>query len=86
MLPDKCSVLEHNRHCPNPPEFVMSVLTESGEYMVGVTCRRHREHVSEKLSALQKQGRIPAGTISFSELKAVGTDCIRGDPDDLIHL
>jgi len=86
MLPIRCSVRENGKDCLNPPEFVISVLEEKQEYMVGVTCQKHREKVSAKLKNLQTGGKIPNGKIKFTELKAVGTDCIRSDPDDLIQL
>ncbi len=86
MLPNRCSVREGNKDCFNPPEFVISVLEEKQEYMVGVTCQKHREKVSAKLKNLQTRGKIPNGKIKFSALKSVGTDCIRSDPDDLIQL
>jgi len=54
--------------------------------MVGVTCQKHKDQVSEKLIVLQREGKVPKGKINFSELKAVGTDCVRSDPDDLIQL
>ncbi len=86
MLPDRCSVKEKGKDCVNPPEFVISVIEEKGEYMVGVTCQHHKEKVSEKLKILQNEGKVPRGKINFTELKAVGTDCVRSDPDDLIQL
>ncbi len=85
MLPDRCSVKEKGRDCVNPPEFVISIV-DKDEYMVGVTCQKHKKAVSEKISILQEQGKIPTGTINFSELKPVGTDCIRADSSDLIQL
>jgi hypothetical protein len=54
--------------------------------MVGVTCQKHKDRVSEKLIILQNESKIPKGKIKFSELKSVGTDCVRSDPDDLIQL
>ncbi len=86
MLPIRCSVREKEKDCFNPPEFVISVLEEKQEYMVGVTCQKHREKVSAKLKNLQTVGKIPTGKIKFSELKSVGTVCISSDPDDLIQL
>jgi len=86
LLPNRCSVKEKGKDCLNPPEFVISVLEEKQEYMVGVTCQKHREKVSAKLKNLQSGGKIPNGKIKFSALKSVGTDCIRSDPDDLIQL
>jgi hypothetical protein len=86
VLPDKCSVLEEGKQCVNPPEFIVSIVVEKDEYMVGVACSRHKQIVSGKILLLQKEGKIPSGKISFSKLKAVGTDCIHGDSDDFIQL
>ena len=86
LLPDRCSVKEKGKDCVNPPEFVISVLEENDEYMVGVTCLNHKERVSEKLIILQNEAKIPKGKIKFTELKSVGTDCVKSSPDDLIQL
>ena len=86
LLPDKCSVKERGKDCVNPPEFAISVVETKDEYMVGVSCSNHKEAVSKKLIELQKEGKIPKGKIKFTELKAVGTDCVRADSDDLIQL
>ncbi len=93
MLPDKCSVTEKGRQCVDPPEFIVSIIADgtatsssSGnsqdEFMVGLTCKRHKLVVSGKIGILQKQGKIRDGTVSFSPVKAVGTDCIHVDVDD----
>jgi len=86
MLPDQCSVKEHGKQCVNPPKFVISVVVEKDEYMVGVTCQKHKSIVIGKLNILQNDGKIPTGKINFSELKAVGTDCVKGNPDDFIQI
>ena len=87
MFPNRCSVKEKGKDCVNPPEYVISVVDCSDEYMVGVTCQKHKDQVSEKISVLQRENKIPNGKINFSGLKSVGTDCIRSDPDDdLIQL
>ncbi len=86
MFPDRCSVKEKGKDCVNPPEFVISIEEKNDEYMVGVTCQKHKDRVSEKLIVLQREGKVPKGKINFSDLKAVGTDCVRSDPDDLIQL
>jgi hypothetical protein len=54
--------------------------------MVGVTCNNHKQIVSGKIQSLQTEEKIPHGKISFSPLKAVGTDCIHGDADDFVQL
>lgn len=69
-----------------PPEFVISIQSEDGEYMVGVACGGHKNAFSEKLESLQKEGKVPQGTINFAGLKPVGTSCIKIDPNDLIEL
>ncbi|WP_157928287.1 hypothetical protein [Candidatus Nitrosotalea okcheonensis] len=69
-----------------PPEFVISVKSGDGEYMVGVTCDIHKNTFTEKLELLQREGKVPQGTISFTGLKPVGTSCIKVNPDDLIEL
>ncbi|MDI1496190.1 MAG: hypothetical protein K8823_1498 [Cenarchaeum symbiont of Oopsacas minuta] len=74
------------KQCKSPPEYVITISTNDGEYMVGVTCARHRLAVSEKLTHLQSKGSVPKGMISFSVLKAVGTNCVKGSCDDLINL
>ena len=86
MLPDRCSVKHEGKGCVNPPEFVISVVSSDGEYMVGVTCNKHKEAVSGKLTTLQSEGKIPKGKINFSGLKPVGTDCVKAGADDLIQL
>lgn len=86
MLPDRCSVKIEGKGCLSPPEFVISIVSSDGEYMVGVTCNKCKEAVSGKLGILQNEGKIPKGKINFSDLKPVGTDCVKGNADDLIQL
>jgi len=86
LLPDRCSVKKEGKQCVNPPEFVISVVVANEEYMIGVTCQKHKQAVSEKVKILQNEGKIPKGKVNFSGLKAVGTDCIRADPDDIIQI
>lgn len=86
MFPDRCSIIESGRQCPNPPEFVVSVAHHKDEYMVGTACARHREAVTVKVQRLQDQGSIPAGKVRFTKLKPVGTDCIKGDADDYVRI
>ena len=69
-----------------PPEFIVSIKVKDEEYMIGITCAGHKKPFSEKLQRLQTEGKIPNGVIRFSGLKAIGTDCIRMDPDDLLQL
>lgn len=86
MLPDQCSVMEEGKQCVSPPEFIVSIIAEKDEYMVGVTCEKHKQIVSGKIGILQNEGKIQEGKISFSPVKAVGTDCIHGDADDFVQI
>ncbi|KAG2474166.1 MAG: hypothetical protein NPMRTHETA2_470006 [Nitrosopumilales archaeon] len=86
MLPERCSVKQAGKPCVNPPEFVISIVVGKDEYMVGVTCNKHKESVSEKVKILQNEGKISKGKINFSGLKAVGTDCISAKPEDFIQI
>jgi hypothetical protein len=62
------------------------VVSGNDEFMIGITCEKHKASISSKIGSLQNDGKIPKGTIKFENLKSVQTDCIRGDPDDLIQL
>ena len=86
MLPNKCSIREANRDCVDPPEYVIMVVSNNDEFMLGITCEKHKTSVFSKIKSLQSDGKIPNGIIKFENLKSVQTDCIRGDPDDLIQL
>ena len=86
MLPNKCSIRERNRDCVDPPKYVITVVYNNDEFMLGITCEKHKTSVFSKIKSLQSDGKIPKGTIKFENLKSVQTDCIRGDPDDLIQL
>lgn len=86
MMPDRCSVVKKNVQCVNPPMFIVSIVDGSDEYMVGLACETHRKVISDRIAMLQRDGKIPNGVMTFSPVKAVGTDCIRGDPDDLVQI
>ena len=86
VFPERCSIRKKGRDCLLPPEFAISVVSQDGEYMVGVTCDIHKNTFTEKLELLQKEGKVPAGKINFTGLKPVGTSCIKIDPNDLIEL
>ena len=86
VLPEHCSIRKEGSDCPMPPEFVISIESKDGEYMVGVACEGHKQMFAERLELLQKEGKILQGTINFTGVKPVGTNCIRIDPNDLIEL
>jgi len=58
MLPDKCSVTEKGKQCVNPPEFIVSIIADKDEYMVGMACEKHKQIVSGKIGILQNEGKI----------------------------
>lgn len=87
MLPSRCSITQDGRQCPNPPEFIVTITSSNGdEYMLGVTCASHRHGTLEAAGRLQDSGRVAKGRIGFTPVKPVGTDCIRGDPDELVQI
>jgi len=79
-------VIEGGKQCINSPEFIVSIVANDDEYMVGVTCQKHKQIVSGKIELLQNEGKIRNGKILFSPVKAVGTDCIHGDTDDFVQI
>ena len=83
-MPSTCSVGESGRRCPNAPTRVISIDSDDGEYMVGVSCERHAAALRSRVRALQGTGSLRDGTVRLAPLSAVGTDCIRGDGDDLV--
>jgi hypothetical protein len=56
---------------------VISVVTESGEYMVGVACSEHGNEVKRHVMQLQNKDEIPNGIIRFQDIKIVTTDCVK---------
>ena len=42
MLPDKCSIREGNRDCVDPPAYVITVVSNNDEFMLGITCEKHK--------------------------------------------
>ena len=69
-----------------PPSFVVSVASESGEYMITVVCEEHRNAIEFKLKESQRVGKIPKGTIVFQPVKMVSTDCIMGLEQDYVDI
>jgi hypothetical protein len=55
----------------------MSIVTENGEYMVGVICSKHKTLVGRHVELLQGGGAIPEGEFRFQDIKMVTTGCIK---------
>ena len=70
----------------SPPEYVIEIIHGDDTFMVGITCEAHKDIVSTKILELQSNDKIPKGKLKFEKLKAVGTDCVRIDPEELIQL
>lgn len=86
MLPERCSIREKGLDCRLPPEFIISVKGQEDEYMVGVACEKHKQLFVNKIEELQRASKIPEGQVNFTTIKAVGTNCIKINPSDLIEL
>ena len=76
MGPVKCSIVENDKVCTLPPSRIVSVLSESGEYMIGLVCDNHIFLVKTKVLSMQKSGKIKKGKIKFQKIKQVVTDCV----------
>ena len=77
LLPKQCSFRTENMSCKYPPSEVISVVTDSGEYMVGVICSQHKSMVRGLIEQRQVKGEIPDGKIRFQDIKMVTTNCIK---------
>lgn len=77
LLPKQCSFRVENKSCNYPPSEVISVLTESGEYLVGVICSQHKSLVRGLVEQRQVEGEIPDGKIRFQGIKMVTTNCMK---------
>lgn len=76
MLPEKCSIKMNGKPCTFPPSSIVSILSESGEYMIGLVCNDHIMSMKTKTLSMQKLGKISKGKIKFQRLKPVMTDCV----------
>ena len=76
MGPVKCSIVENGKVCTLPPSHIVSILSESGEYMIGLVCDNHIFLVKTKVLSMQKSGKIKRGKIKFQMIKQVMTDCV----------
>jgi len=57
MLPDKCSIREGNKDCVDPPAYVITVVSNNDEFMLGITCEKHKTSVFSKIKSLQSDGK-----------------------------
>lgn len=66
----------NGKSCTLPPSSIVSVLSESGEYMIGLVCNDHIVAMKTKTLFMQKSGKIGKGEIKYQRLKSVMTDCV----------
>lgn len=86
LLPERCSAKVDGEGCQLVPEYVVSVKSDEGEYMLAVVCGDHKNGIEARLLAMQKENRIPRGKIHFQPVKAVVTDCVTGMNEDYVEL
>jgi hypothetical protein len=77
LFPKRCSHRSGSDPCRYPPSEVISIVTESGEYMVGVACTVHGNDVKARIIRHQIKGEIPNGIIRLQDIKIVTTDCVK---------
>jgi hypothetical protein len=63
--------------CQFPPSEVVSVVTESGEYMIGVICSDHKKRIRVRIEQSQSKSEILSGKIKFQDIKMVTTNCMK---------
>ena len=66
----------NGKPCSLPPSSIVSVLSENGEYMIGLVCNHHIVAMKTKTLSMQKSGKISKGKIKFQRLKPIMTDCV----------
>ena len=66
----------NGKSCIIPPSSIVSILSENGEYMIGLVCNEHIVAMKTKALSMQKSGKISKGEIKFQMLKPVMTDCV----------
>lgn len=76
MVPERCSIMTKGRICTMPPSHIVSILSETEEYMIGLVCRDHILLMKSKTLSMQKSGKIDNGKIRFQKIKPVMTDCV----------
>jgi hypothetical protein len=86
QLPETCSFQDGKSACNLPPSFVVSVLSDGGEYMLAVACEEHKEEMEAKIAYQQDKGRIPKGKVRFEPVSIVTTDCVKGANEDYVDV
>lgn len=85
-LPESCSARVAGEKCQLPPSYVVSAISDEGEFMLAVVCNDHKALVENRLISMQKRGQVPPGKIRFDAVRNVTTDCIKGMSEDYIDI
>jgi hypothetical protein len=86
LLPERCSLRINGDICQLPTSYIVSINSQSGEYMIAVVCSSHMKKLENRLHVMQLEGSVPEGNIKFQPLKMVTTNCIKGITDDYIEI
>ena len=54
--------------------YVITVVSNNDEFMLGITCEKHKTSVFSKIKSLQSDGKIPNGTYLFTSNLFSGSD------------
>ncbi|HEY7778239.1 MAG TPA: hypothetical protein VIA09_06840 [Nitrososphaeraceae archaeon] len=76
LVPERCSIVVRGRVCKSPPSQIVSILSGSEEYMIGLVCSDHISLMKSKAISMQNSGTINKGEIKFQKIKPVMTDCV----------
>lgn len=68
MLPKYCTIKDNNNLCNEPPAYIVSLLTNDGEYLLCLICIKHKPIVEEIFKDIKG--------IKFEELRYIGTNCL----------
>jgi hypothetical protein len=81
LLPERCSLRINGDICQLPTSYIVSINSQSGEYMIAAVCSSHMKKLENRLHVMQLEGNI-----KFQPLKMVTTNCIKGINDDYIEI
>ncbi|HYY65869.1 MAG TPA: hypothetical protein VE622_01930 [Nitrososphaeraceae archaeon] len=78
QLPKRCCLRIGETDCQIPPSFIAHIISQNGQYMIGVVCRDHKDAVEQYLLLnMHDNGDVVRGQIKFDPIKIISTDCVR---------
>jgi hypothetical protein len=84
-MPEHCSLRKNRKDCRMAASYIVSIITQDEEFMIGVTCDEHKQEIESGLQALQRQRALPDVFIRFQPLKILVTECIKSDHETGEH-